>query len=175
MVAGRRGWHAAAVTSTTWHVAQVNIGRLRAPIDHPEIAEFKDALDTVNGLAEASPGFVWRLKDEGGNATSIEVDPGDELVIPNVSVWESLDALSEFVYRSGHTPFLRRRREWFQRFGSTFMALWWVPAGHVPTLAEAQERLGLLDRDGPGPDAFTFRHRFPPPSSTTSPDLLTSS
>lgn len=110
-LAGRPDWHAAAVTSTTWHLAQVNIGRLQAPIDHPEIAEFKAALDTINALAEASPGFVWRLKDEGGNATSIEVDPGDELVIPNMSVWESVDALSEFVYRSDHTPFLRRRRE----------------------------------------------------------------
>jgi hypothetical protein len=156
-------WQADAVTSTTWHLAQVNIGRLRAPIDHPDTAEFKAALDAINALAEASPGFVWRLQDEAGNATSIEVDPGDELVIPNMSLWESVEALSEFVYRSDHTPFLRRRREWFQRFGATFMALWWVPAGHIPTLAEAQDRLDILGREGPTPEAFTFRHRFPPP------------
>lgn len=150
---------------TTWHLAQVNIGRLWAPIDDPAIGEFKAALDTINALAESSPGFVWRLKDEAGNATSIEVDPGDELVIPNMSVWESVEALSGFVYRSDHTPFLRRRREWFQRFGSTFMALWWVPAGHVPSLAEAKHRLDLLEHHGPTADAFTFRHQFPPPTS----------
>lgn len=149
--------------ATAWHLAQVNIGRLNAPIDHPDIAEFKDALDTINALAESSPGFVWRLQDDVGNATSIEVDPGDELVIPNMSVWRSVESLSEFVYRSDHTPFLRRRREWFQRFGSTFMALWWVPDGHRPTLDEAKERLSILDREGPTPEAFTFRHRFPPP------------
>lgn len=139
------------------------MGRLRAPIDHPDIAEFKAALDTVNAMAEATPGFVWRLQDEAGNATGIEVDPDDDLVIPNMSVWESIEALSGFVYRSDHTAFLRRRREWFQRYGSTFMALWWVPAGHRPTLAEAHDRLDRLERDGPTPDAFTFRRPFPPP------------
>ncbi|WP_116997411.1 DUF3291 domain-containing protein [Desertimonas flava] len=156
------------MTPSTWHLAQVNIGRLRAPIDHPDIAEFKAALDTINALAESSPGFVWRLQDDAGNATGIEVDPEDELLIPNMSVWESVEALSEFVYRSDHTPFLRRRREWFQRFGSTFMALWWVPAGHLPTLDEAQQRLDLLERNGPTAEAFTFRHRFPQPSSPAS-------
>lgn len=142
------------------------MGRLRAPIDHPDIAEFKAALDTVNAMAEATPGFVWRLQDEAGNATGIEVDPDDDLVIPNMSVWESIEALSGFVYRSDHTAFLRRRREWFQRYGSTFMALWWVPAGHRPTLAEAHDRLDRLERDGPTPDAFTFRRPFPPPART---------
>jgi hypothetical protein len=126
----------------------------------PTIAEFKDALDTVNALTEASAGLVWRLQDELGNATSIEVDAGDELLIPNMSLWESIETLSEFVYRSDHTPYLRRRREWFEWFDSVFLALWWVPRGQVPTLAEAKDRLALLDRDGPTPDAFTFRHRY---------------
>ena len=146
-----------------WHLAQVNIGRLRAPIDDPMIAEFKDALDSVNALAERSPGFVWRLQDDAGNATGIHPVEGDELIIPNMSVWESIEALGEFVYRSGHTPFLRRRREWFERYGSAYLALWWVPAGHIPTLDEALDRLDVIERDGPTPYAFTFRHAYPAP------------
>jgi hypothetical protein len=148
-----------------WHLAQINIGRLRAPIEDPLIAEFFGALDTINALAEASDGFVWRLQDdELGNATSIHIDPDDALLIPNMSVWTSIEALSEFVYRSDHTPFLRRRREWFERPTTAFMALWWIPAGHLPTLAEGTTRLDLLERDGPSPEAFTFRQRFAPPA-----------
>lgn len=153
------------MVSTQWQLAQVNLGRLRAPIDDPMIAEFKHALDEINAVAEASPGFVWRLQDDDGNATGIEVSPDDELVIPNMSVWESIEALSEFVYRSDHTPFLRRRRDWFERFGRTFLALWWVPTGHLPTLAEAIARLDILERHGPTTRAFTFRHPFPPPDA----------
>jgi len=146
-----------------WQLAQINIGRLRAPIDDPTIAEFFGALDTINRLAESSEGYVWRLQDDLGNATSFHIVPEDELLIPNMSVWTSIEALSAFVYRSDHTPFLRRRREWFERPTSAFMALWWVPAGHLPTLEEGTARLDLLERDGPTPEAFTFRHRFDPP------------
>jgi hypothetical protein len=148
----------------TWHVAQINIGRLRAPIDDPLIAEFRDALEEINALAERSPGFVWRLQTDEGNATALH-PTGEELVIPNMSVWESTDALADYVFRSDHTAFLRRRFEWFERYGSAYVALWWVPAGQVPTLAEGLERLALLERDGPTQDAFSFAHRFAPPQT----------
>ena len=144
---------------TKHHLAQLNIGRLHAPIDSPEIAEFKNALDTINALAESSPGFVWRLKDDiQNNATGLAFTD-DPLLIPNLSLWASVDELSDFVYRSAHTPFLRRRREWFEKM-EVFMVLWWVPVGHIPTVPEALERLGELNRNGAGPTAFTFRQRF---------------
>ena len=100
-----------------WHLAQLNVGRLRAPIDDPIIAEFKDALDRINALADRSPGFVWRLQTEEGNATALHPIDDDELVAINMSVWESIEALADYVYRSDHTAFLRRRREWFERYG----------------------------------------------------------
>jgi hypothetical protein len=147
-----------------WHLAQVNIGRLLAPMDDPQIADFKAALDEINALAESSPGFVWRLKDDAvGNATTIHPVEGDDLVIPNMSVWESIESLADFVYRSAHTNVLRRRREWFERYGSAYLALWWVPAGDIPTLDQAMARLDVIERDGPTPAAFTFAKRFPPP------------
>jgi Domain of unknown function (DUF3291) len=145
-----------------WHVAQINIGRLRAPIDDPLIAEFRDGLAEVNALAERSPGFVWRLQTDEGDATALH-PTGEELVIPNMSVWESVENLADFVFRSGHTQFLRRRREWFEQYESAYVTLWWVPAGHVPTLEEGMQRLSLIDRDGPTHEAFTFVRRFPPP------------
>jgi hypothetical protein len=148
-----------------WHLAQVNIGRLRAPMDDPMIAEFKDGLDRINALADASPGFVWRLQTEEGNATDIHPIDGEELVIVNMSVWESIAALGDYVYRSDHSGFLRRRREWFAKYGTAYMALWWVPAGHVPTVDEAIERLDVIERDGPTRHAFTFRRPFPPPGT----------
>jgi hypothetical protein len=144
---------------TSHHLAQLNIGRLRAPIDSPEIAEFKNALDSINALAESSPGFVWRLKDDvQNNATSLAWTD-DPLLIPNLSVWASVEELSDFVYHTAHTPFLRRRREWFEKT-EVFMVLWWVPVGHIPTVPEALERLEQLKQHGPGPGAFTFRQRF---------------
>jgi Domain of unknown function (DUF3291) len=145
-----------------WHLAQINIGRLRAPIDDPLIAEFRDALAEINAVAERSPGFVWRLQTAEGDATALH-PTGEELVIPNMSLWESAEALADFVLRSDHTPFLRRRREWFERYESAYVALWWVPAGHIPTLGEGMERLAILDRDGPTEQAFTFARRFPAP------------
>jgi Domain of unknown function (DUF3291) len=147
-----------------WHLAQINIGRLRAPIDDPLIAEFRDALQDVNALAERSPGFVWRLQTEEGDATALH-PTGDELVIPNMSVWESIEELADFVFRSAHTPFLRRRREWFERYGSAYVALWWVPARHIPTLEEGLERLAIIEEQGPTPDAFTFVRPFAPDSA----------
>jgi hypothetical protein len=147
----------------SWHLAQVNIGRLRAPVDDPLLADFKNALDRINALADGTPGFVWRLQTEEGNATALRPVEDDELVAINMSVWESIEALGEYVYRSDHTTVLRRRREWFERYGSTYMAMWWVPAGHIPTIDEAFERLAQLEAVGSSPFAFTFRHPYPPP------------
>ena len=154
--------------SPAHHVAQVNVGRLLAPIDHPATADFVTALDPVNAAADNAPGFVWRLQTEEGNATSIQAFP-DPLVIVNLSVWESIEALETFVYRdAGHLDVLRRRRSWFERAAEAHTSLWWLPAGQLPTTDEAIERLGYLRRQGPTPRAFTFRERFPAPAVTGS-------
>lgn len=150
-----------------YHLAQINVGKLKAPIDAPETADFKNNLDRVNTLAEASPGFVWRLTGEGNDATDL-VAFDDPLIITNMSVWESPAALGAFVYRSGHVEIMRRRAEWFEPM-DVFMALWWVPAGHEPTVAEAVGRLALLRRKGSGPEAFTFRELYPAPDAQAAP------
>lgn len=146
------------------HLAQLNIGRLHAPEGSPIVAGFFAALDPINALADAAPGFVWRLQTEEGNATDIR-PYDDDLVLVNMSVWESLDALKAFVYRSDHRAVMARRREWFERMTDAFTALWWVPAGVAPTVADAVERLEILRAKGPSPDAFTFRDPFPPPGA----------
>src|SRR5687768_3566673 len=143
------------------HLAQLNIGRLRAPMDDPSIDDFRENLAPVNALAEATPGYVWRLQDESGNATGIK-PYGDELEIVNLTVWTSIDALAEFTYRTGHVEFLRRRREFFEAAAQPILCLWWIPEGTIPTVEEALERLEHLRRHGPTPTAFTFRHRFEP-------------
>ena len=140
----------------------MNIGRLLAPVESAEIAEFVAALDPINRLADGSPGFVWRLQTADGNATAIH-SFDDELIISNMSVWESIESLRAFTYTSAHTAIMSRRREWFGKYVTAHMALWWVPAGHRPTIVEAKQRLALLDRDGPTVDAFTFRTPFPVP------------
>ncbi|MGD9793410.1 MAG: DUF3291 domain-containing protein [Acidimicrobiia bacterium] len=147
--------------SSTHHLAQINIGRLRAPSDDPMIAPFMDALDEINALAEASPGFVWRFQTDEGNTTSVR-PYDDELILINFSVWESIEALSDYAYRTDHATFLRRRREWFERMTDAYLALWWVPIGHHPTEHEAIARVEHLRAHGPTPHAFTFRDRFPP-------------
>lgn len=149
---------------TQWQLSQVNIGRFRAPVGDPLLTDFVAGLDHINSLADGAPGFVWRLQTEDGNATSIRPVADDELLAINMSVWESVESLAEFVYRSEHTSFMRRRREWFQRFGSAFLALWWVPAGTIPTVPEAMDRIAQLDRRGPTSAAFTFKQRFGPPN-----------
>lgn len=126
-------------------------------------------LEPINAIADKAPGFVWRLQTEDGNATSIPV-LGDDRLIVNMSVWESIDHLGDFVYRSDHVAVMRRRREWFERM-RVFMALWWVPAGRLPTVAEAEERLEHLRAHGPTIRAFTFRQRFPAPGSPAAPRL----
>jgi hypothetical protein len=144
---------------SAFDIAQLNIGRLVVPTDSPVVAEFMEALDEFNALADASPGFVWRFQTEDGNATA-ERPFDDDSILVNFSTWTSVDALADFVYRSAHTPFLRRRREWFERMEETYSVLWWVPAGHRPTVTEAIERLDHLREHGPTASAFTFRTRF---------------
>jgi uncharacterized protein DUF3291 len=144
-----------------FHIAQLNIGRARGAVDGPVMAEFMALLDPVNAVADASPGFVWRLQTEEGNATALRPYEDDRMIV-NMSVWESIDDLAAFAYRSGHVDVMRRRREWFERM-QVFMVLWWIPAGHLPSVAEAQERLEHLRVHGPTPHAFTFKARFPSP------------
>jgi Domain of unknown function (DUF3291) len=146
---------------SAFHIAQLNIGRIRGPIDSPIMAEFVALLDPVNAVADASPGFVWRLQTEEGNATAVRPYE-DESIAVNMSVWESIDDLAAFVYRSGHVDVMRRRREWFERM-RIYMVLWWIPAGELPTVEEAKERLEHLRVHGPTPYAFTFKARFPSP------------
>ena len=118
------------------HLAQLNIGRLLAPIDDPQIADFVDNLEPINALAERSPGYVWRLQDEHGDATSIKAFD-DDLMILNLTVWESIEALADFVFRTGHLEFLRRRRSWFEGAVEPTTCLWWIPEGTLPEVSDA--------------------------------------
>ena len=148
--------------SEQWHLAQINVGRLAAPPGDPQVQGFFDALDRINALADASPGFVWRLQGDGGNATDIQVTP-DPLFILNMSVWTDADSLFDFVYRSAHTPVMARRRDYFGRYDGAYQALWWVPAGSIPTINDGLSRLWYLDGFGPSAHAFTFKARYPAP------------
>jgi hypothetical protein len=151
-----------------FHLAEINIGRLRAPVDDPMIADFVANLDRINALADGSPGFIWRLVGEGDNATDIQPDPGDPLMALNMSVWTDPQALGAFVYRSDHIGIMRRRAEWFEKL-ELYMALWWVPIGHRPSVEEGWGKVEALRRLGPTPEAFTFRHTFPAPDADESP------
>jgi hypothetical protein len=144
----------------------VNIARLRAPIDSPLLSGFVAGLEPVNALADAAPGFVWRLQDDSGDATAIR-PYDDETVMVNLSLWSSVEALRAFVHGAEHRAYLVRRRQWFERMDEAIVALWWVPAGHIPTVAEAKDRLALLERAGPTPAAFTLRTAFPAPDAAT--------
>ncbi|MDK9500247.1 DUF3291 domain-containing protein [Streptomyces katrae] len=137
------------------HLAQLNVATFRYPLDDPRVAPFVEALDPVNSAADAAPGFVWRLKEDGENdATAVR--PLGERVIVNMSVWETREALWDFTYRSGHLEVMRGRRDWFERHAEAHMVLWWVPAGHVPSIEEALGRLADIRANGPSPHAFTF-------------------
>jgi hypothetical protein len=146
-----------------YHLAQINIGRFRLPVDHPANAEFMSALDAVNAIADASDGFIWRLVGDGGNATDVEVVAGDPLLLANMSLWRDVEALGAFVYRqSDHLSYMRRRKEWFEPM-DVFQALWWVPAGHIPSVTEGLDRIAWLKASGPTAQAFTFRQPFAAP------------
>jgi len=154
---------------TGFDLAQVNIMRLRAALDSPELAAFVAALDPVNAVAEESPGFVWRLKAADGNSTSIRIFEDDSLLV-NMSTWRSLEALTDYAYRSAHKDIMRRRREFALPIVEAYVALWWVPRGHQPTVAEAEERLRHLRAHGPTPFAFGIRTPFPARGATAAPE-----
>jgi hypothetical protein len=149
---------------TRHHLAQVNIGRLLAPVDDPRIDGFRGNLARINALADAQPGFVWRLTGAGDDATDIRPIEADPLLAINVSLWESPEHLAAFVYRSEHREFVRRRHEWFQPATRAILALWWVPAGDRPDPVECVQRLFHLRAHGPSPHAFDFKHRFEAPA-----------
>jgi hypothetical protein len=153
---------------TDWHLAQINIARLAAPEGDPRVQPFFDALDSVNALAEASPGFIWRLTGEGNNATDLQ-PTADPLLIVNMSLWTDAESLFDYVYRSAHTPVMGRRRDWFERYDGAYHALWWVPAGTIPTINDGLSKLWHLDRFGPSAQAFTFKARFPAPDRAGPP------
>jgi len=149
------------------HLAQLNIATLRYPMDDPRSADFAEGLPVVNGVGEQSPGYVWRLQSDSGDATDIRVFD-DPLMIVNLTVWESMEALKAFAYRGIHRDFFRRRTEWFVA-GSTRTALWWVPANVMPTIADAEERMLHLRAHGPTPHVFNFREPFPAPDGVATP------
>ena len=145
-----------------FQLAQCNVGLAKGPIDSAVMAGFVARLDEINAVAEASPGFVWRLKTDEGNATSIQAFE-DSRVLINLSVWESPDALRAYVYRSDHAKVMRQRKSWFEPFGGVYLVLWWVAHGHRPTIAEAKTRLDHLQRHGETAQAFSFAHLYPAP------------
>ena len=147
-----------------YHLAQLNIADMAAPYESPVFADFVANLDRINHLADRTPGFVWRLQTEEGDATEIRYF--GEQVLVNMSVWQDINALRDFVYRSAHTEIMRRRKEWFAAMRESHMVLWWVPAGRIPGLDEAKARLDRLRVDGPTSEAFTFARPFPPPGQS---------
>lgn len=146
---------------TEYHLAQANIARMLAPVDSETMSGFVALLDEINTLGENAPGFVWRLKDESGDATSIKVYD-DDMIIINMSVWQTAAALYQFTYYSDHAAAYRRRREWFEKLSRPVFGLWWIPAGHTPTPDEAKARLEHLERHGASPYVFTFKERYTP-------------
>lgn len=147
-----------------YYIAQLNVARARAPLDDPLMSRFVAWLEPVNGLADESPGFVWRLQTEEGNATAIRPFE-DPLIIPNMSVWESIEALRAFVLHPNHTQVMRESRKWFVPLDGPHLVLWWIPAGRIPTPEEGRKRLERLTALGPAPEAFTFARTFPAPES----------
>ncbi len=153
----------------SYELAQVNIARMLAPLDDPALGDFVAGLDPVNAIADTSPGFVWRLQTEEGDATAVrafEWDVEDSFgVLTNMSVWTSVEALADFVFSGEHLAVLKRRREWFTPVKEMMTALWWVPAGHRPSVGEAEDKLRLLRAHGPISEVFTLRKHFPAPDS----------
>jgi Domain of unknown function (DUF3291) len=145
-----------------YHIGQINIARMLAPIDDPIMADFVAQLAPVNALADGSPGFVWRLQTDSGDATSIKVYD-DDFIIVNLTVWESVETLREFVYKNAHYGVLRDRKRWFTKFDGPYYALWWVPAGQLPSIEEGKERLDYLRQYGDSAHAFSFKNLFPEP------------
>ena len=147
-----------------YQLAQVNIGIAKGAMDSEVMKVFADNLDPINAIAEASVGFVWRLKDDCGNATDIVFsDNPNELV--NMSVWESVDDLKHFMFKTHHIDFLKRKKEWFETPSQATYVLWWVPAGHLPSIEEAKQKLSLIRKHGETAEAFSFKKVFASPSA----------
>lgn len=144
-----------------YHIAQFNIAKAKAELESETMSGFVARLDEINELGESSPGFVWRLKGDKGDAEVLRVFR-DPLYVANLTLWESLESLRDFVYKTVHVELIRDREAWFHKMGESHMVLWWVPAGHIPTVEEAREKLGHIRRHGPGPEAFTFGKAFAP-------------
>ncbi|HEX6095525.1 MAG TPA: DUF3291 domain-containing protein [Thermoanaerobaculia bacterium] len=147
-----------------YHIAEVNIGRVRASLEDESMQGFVSRLDEINELAERSPGFVWRLKSDVGPSSYLK-PYDDERILVNLSVWESVEALKDYTYRTAHAEVLRDRKSWFEKFEGVFLALWWVPVGHTPSVDEAKQRLAHLEQHGPSQFAFTFKTVMPPDES----------
>jgi hypothetical protein len=143
-----------------YHLAQINVALMKAPIDDPIMAEFAAALDEVNAIADQSPGFIWRLQSPSGNATDIRAYAESKMLV-NLSLWQSVEQLKVYVYQSLHSEFFVRRRQWFEKYQGEHFAMWWVPAGQVPTIEEGKAKLDYLSQHGDSPKAFTFSKPFP--------------
>jgi Domain of unknown function (DUF3291) len=154
---------------TDWHIAQINVATALFPLDDPRIAEFIGLLDEVNALAEQSRGFVWRLKSDSGNSTDIRMADDPKFIV-NMSVWQSVECLFDFVYRSSHRLVMAKRRQWFEAPVRSYQVLWWVAAGVLPSPQDGLDRLRHLDAHGPTPQAFTFKQKFPPPGTLGAPE-----
>lgn len=155
---------------SAYELAQLNIGIMKEPLESPAMADFVANLDRINALAEASPGFVWRMQTDEGDATALRPMGDDTLV--NMSVWRDVVSLNDYVYKTAHVEIMRRRREWFERMREAFTVLWWVRKGHRPEMTEAAAKLQLLRTHGPTEHAFTFRQAFPPPDAVPASDPL---
>lgn len=147
--------------SNRFHITEINIARMLAPLDDPIMADFVNNLDRINAIADEAEGFVWRLQTEDGDATALRVFDDDRIIV-NMSVWDSIESLHNYVYRSDHVEIFRRRREWFSVMDQHVLVLWWVPDDHIPSVEEAKLRLDHIDKHGPTPYAFTFKKRFSP-------------
>jgi hypothetical protein len=152
------------MASSSYHLAQINIGRALVPVDHPQFADFMANLAPINALADADPGHVWRFQTPEGNATAIRPYDDDRIMV-NFSVWRDAESLRAFTYSGPHAAIMRRRREWFEKMTDMYLALWWVPAGHLPSVEEAVAKLEHLKQFGPTPEAFTFRQFYPAPDA----------
>jgi hypothetical protein len=148
------------MTETKMHLAELNVGRLLAPTDDPRVAEFMAALDRVNGMGKRMPGFVWMMEGSGepGTGNTEAKIGGDPQYVSNLTVWESVETLENFVWNTVHRAFYERRQEWFEVLGKMHFVMWWVPAGHRPTLDEALERLEHLRAHGDSDHAFGWKH-----------------
>lgn len=147
-----------------FHLAQINIALMKAPLHDPIMTEFAEALSEVNAIADQSPGFIWRLQTASGNATDIRAYPDPRMLV-NVSVWQSVESLKAYVYTSLHGEFFVRRRQWFEKYEGEHFAMWWILAGHRPTVEEGKTTLAYLTLHGDSPAAFTFAKPYPSPIS----------